>query len=103
MSEGIATGLFQAVAHPDRAFRRCKEFGEEQKRVAKEVIEEAVKKRIPLEMNYSSQQRKYNFWPQFWEMVPEEVPILYGADAHSTEELEEAYIAFRGKTTTPLQ
>lgn len=97
MSEGIATGLFQAVAHPDRAFRRCKEFGEGQKRAAKEVIDAAVKKRIPMEINYSSQQRKNNFWPQFWEMVPEEVPRLYGADAHSTEELEEAYISFQGK------
>ncbi len=103
MASGIATGLFQAVAHPDRAFRRCKQFEEEQKRAALEVIEAAVQRGIPLEINYSSQLRKRNFWAPFWDLVPKEAIIVYGADAHSTEELEEAYNAFREKQIASLQ
>lgn len=45
-------GLFDAVAHPDRAFRRRKSFGDTEASKAKELIAAAYKNGIFLEKNY---------------------------------------------------
>lgn len=56
--------------------------------LSKKLIEAAVKAQIPLEKNLSSMEKPHNFWPEFWSLVPENHPVIYGVDAHSTVELE---------------
>ena len=91
MLEGIITGLFDIVAHPDRIFRRCKkEWTPDMEQFSRTIIQKAQEQGMALEKNYSSVQRKYHYRQQFWELVPPEVPIVFGTDAHSLKELEEA-------------
>lgn len=56
--------------------------------LSKKLIEAAVKAQIPLEKNLSSMEKPHNFRPEFWSLVPENHPVIYGVDAHSTVELE---------------
>ncbi len=88
MIRGIETGLFDVVAHPDRAFRRRKHFEEEEERISEELIHAASEHGVCLEINYSSVHRKRQFWPEFWKLIPSQDLTIYGLDAHSIEELE---------------
>lgn len=56
--------------------------------LSKKLIEAAVKAQIPLEKNLSSMEKTHNFRPEFWSLVPENHPVIYGVDAHSTAEFE---------------
>lgn len=87
--QGIETGLFDVAAHPDRAFRRRKEFGESEKEISLKLIEAAKNNGVFLEKNYSSTKRKNQYKKEFWELVPGDVLTLHGVDAHSVRELEE--------------
>ncbi len=91
MVEGINTGLFDVVAHPDRAFRRQKNFGRSEIECAKSVIWAAAWQGVYLEKNWSSMQKKGQYWEEFWELLPPKAMTIYGIDAHSTKELEEGY------------
>lgn len=94
MADGARRGYFDVIAHPDRAFRRCKEWTIDMERVAQEVIEAARTYQLFLEKNYSSIQQKRQYWEPFWRSVDLENQ-LYGYDAHSVKEMEERYWAFR--------
>lgn len=87
MTDGIRAGYFQAVAHPDRAFRRCHSWTEEMDKCAEMIISAAEDMDIPLEQNEHSKEKKYNFWQQFWEKADGKVKIIHGLDAHKIEEL----------------
>ena len=89
MIAGIRTGLFEAVAHPDRIFRRRDGWGEEEAAMAKRIIAAAMEQDIPLEVNMESRAYpEYNFYqPEFWKLVPPECRIIYGVDAHAVQEL----------------
>ncbi len=41
MVAGARTGLFDVIAHPNRAFRRCKDWNPDMMRASREVITEA--------------------------------------------------------------
>ena len=86
--EGIKTGFFDAVAHPDRIFRRRKRWGSRMEAVAKDIIEAARQGGIPLEINISSMRHKHLFWHQFWELVPHKAEGIVGFDAHQVPELD---------------
>ncbi len=94
--KGIETGLFEAVAHPDRIFRRVKEWDAETEAVSRRIIAAAMKQGIPLEKNMES--RKYDnlYWKEFWDLVPEECEIIYGVDAHSRAEMTENWHTIHG-------
>lgn len=89
VTEGIQTGLFDVVAHPDRAFRRVKEWNEECEEISKQIINAAEQYGVMLEQNYSSMKRKNNYWKEFWRLVPNKNSIMQGIDAHSVRELED--------------
>ena len=95
--EAMDTGLFPVIAHPDRMFRRKKTFSEEEAVLADAVIRRAAEKKIFLEQNLSSLVHPYQYRKEFWEMVPEEVPVLVGTDAHALRELE---VCHRGARIT---
>lgn len=87
MIAGIETGYFDVIAHPDRAYRRRKGFGDDEIEVADRLLEVVKKHRdIILEQNLSSKRRKRQYWPEFWERAGD-ISILVGFDAHSPEEM----------------
>lgn len=91
MIQGIKTGYFDAVAHPDRIFRRCSVWDNEMERLSLEIINAAVMMNIPLEKNLSSLEESNNYKREFWGLVPEAAKCVVGLDAHSIEELESRY------------
>lgn len=88
--KGIETGYFDVVAHPDRIFRRKHVWTEEMQMYSKDIINAAVEKNIPLEVNYASLGRKYCYWKEFWQMIPKNHAVIYGCDAHALNELHTA-------------
>jgi len=89
---GIKTGYFDAVAHPDRIYRRCKEWDSAMAETAHSIIEEARKRDIPLEINMHSIKCKHHYWKQFWDIAKEAgVQAVIGLDAHSISEIERRY------------
>lgn len=88
---GIRSGYFDVVAHPDRIFRRCKQWTPEMDAIADRIIAEAIKKDIPLELNMHSIRCKGHYWKQFWDKVPDDANVLIGLDAHSVPDLERRY------------
>jgi len=89
--QGIKTGYFDAVAHPDRIFRRCTEWNQEMQDLAMKIIRTAVSLHIPLERNLASFENPKYFRQEFWNSVPEEAEQLIGLDAHSLRELTSRY------------
>lgn len=93
---GILSGFFDAVAHPDRVFRKRRVWDDETKQYAIGIIDAAVEKNIPLEMNESSKLEEYRYWPEFWNLAKERgAKTIYGLDAHSVSELR--FIAEEGE------
>lgn len=90
--QGINTGYFGAVAHPDRIFRRRDVWSEDTMAVSSEIIKAASAVDIPLEMNLSSVESQKNYKPQFWQLVPDNTKRLIGFDAHYLNEMETRYI-----------
>ena len=86
--KGIMSSFFDAVAHPDRIFRRRKVWDDRMAHISEEMIRFAVMEKIPLEKNLNSMRHKHHYWKEFWEMVPKEHPVIYGIDAHAPEDLE---------------
>lgn len=83
---GLQSGYFDAVAHPDRIFRRQKHWPSDMGVITKGIIEVAKDCQIPLEQNESSKRRKHHYWKEFWELAAD-VPAISGLDAHSLERL----------------
>ena len=95
IAEGIKTGLFDVVAHPDRVFRSNESFGPKEREYASKMIDAAYPdgnwSGVYFEWNFSSSMRKGFLTPEFWDMIPDRSHIIYGLDAHSTYELIEGY------------
>lgn len=92
--EGMESGLFEVVAHPDQIFRRKKQWDSEASELAKQIKECAACTGVALEKNISNmfeKKRKHLYWHEFWVDVPKELKIMYGVDAHSVGEMEENY------------
>lgn len=86
--EGMATGYFRVVAHPDRIFMYEKEFGREMERIAQRVITAAQMFDVALEKNLSTMTRTHQYFPRFWHMVPRDVKTIQGLDAHQLKHLK---------------
>lgn len=95
--EGMETGLFDAVVHPDRIFRRLYSWTSQAEQVAESIIAAASKNSIPLEMNLSSYEKlikenKNSFWRnEFWNLATDSdfpLKLIFGLDAHSTAEMK---------------
>ena len=84
--EGMATGYFHVVAHPDRIFAYEKEFGQEQERIAQRVITAAQMFSVTLEKNLLEKER-WNY-SRFWRMVPRGIKTVQGLDAHQLRHLK---------------
>lgn len=108
--EAMTTGFFNGVAHPDRVFRQCGVWDDKMAAVSEKFIDFAIRaNRIPLEKNissylYSVQHTEYSSYrPEFWNMLPDDYPILVGCDAHGVGEIclsDEKYVITSPKRTT---
>lgn len=90
MMQGIETRYFDVVAHPDRAFRRCKQWNADMMHANYSIANAALKKGVYLEQNYSSMERKRQYWYPFWDRAAL-VPQTKGYDAHSIKEMEQRW------------
>ena len=86
---GIDSGYFNCVAHPDRIFRRCKQWTTDMEAVGRAIVLKSQSCGIPLELNMHSIAVKHYYWPEFWRMVSS--PVMVGLDAHSKDELIRRY------------
>lgn len=100
--EGINSGLFQVVAHPDRVFRRITHWDKECEQISKEVIEAAKRNHVLLEQNFASIRRRNCYWDEFWNMVDDEL-IIQGYDAHSLKDLDKAIEIKKSITNSMLE
>ena len=89
--QGATTGYFDAIAHPDRIFRRCRSWDKDMEKVSYEIIRTAVNADIPLEINLASVENPIYLKQEFWELVPENAKRIVGYDAHSVDELKSRY------------
>ena len=80
--EGINTGLFQYVAHPDRIFRHKSTWSSNNQNLADKIIKAALSRNVKLEQNQRSKKRENCYFEWFWKNVPEDM-IIQGVDAHS--------------------
>ena len=85
--QGIESGLFDIVAHPDRIFKRQKEWTEGMNELSERLIDAACSNNMLLEKNLESMYRKQNYWEEFWRLVPDTAEIVIGTDAHSIKDL----------------
>ncbi len=89
--EGVKTGYFHAIAHPERIFRRCRSWDSDMERTTSVVIQSAVNADIPLEINLASVENPIYFKKEFWKLVPETANRIVGYDAHFIEELKSRF------------
>jgi len=91
--DGMKSGLFAFVAHPDLFMRGHIEWDEEAESCLKALLDAAIDLKIPLEVNGQGISRPplktkkgiRNQYPyaEFWEMVSKTtVPVICNADAH---------------------
>ncbi|MCR5584840.1 MAG: histidinol-phosphatase HisJ family protein [Lachnospiraceae bacterium] len=95
MVAGIKTGCFDVVAHPDRIFRNCRNWTPEMAELSQRIIDAVRGTDIYLEQNYSSTIKKDHYWTEFWDMVPKDVHVLKGLDAHKVEALMKLDFEFK--------
>ena len=86
--EGIQTGVFSVVAHPDRSFRIMEHWNTKCDKLSKEIISTARQYEVLLEQNFSSQLRKNCYRKEFWNLVPTENKVIQGIDAHCISVIE---------------
>ena len=86
--QGIRSGYFKVIAHPDRFLNRIEKWDEEADQIAKEIAKAAAETGVILEKNISSMENGNLYSPEFWKNIPESIDIIYGLDAHSVEEME---------------
>ena len=94
---GIKSGLFMYVAHPDLMFVSAKEVTPQLKKLTKEMIDAAIKYDIPLEVNihgFIRQIKREKFhligYPAsyFWDEVSKSsAKVVYGGDFHELNEV----------------
>lgn len=89
--QGASTGYFDAIAHPDRIFRRCDSWDSDMDKMSEEIIKSAINADISLEMNLASVENPIYYRKQFWALVPDTAKRVVGYDAHSIDEVKSRY------------
>lgn len=96
--EGMKTGLFSYIAHPDYYMDSYYKWDATAKKVAKEIIHASIEYDIPLEFNLACFRRgkqnkgkefRYGYpYLPFWKMVEKmKAKVIIGIDAHSPNDI----------------
>ncbi len=100
---GIKSGLFLYIAHPDLFFICCRKVTPIYEQITKEIIDAAIKYDVPIEVNINGLLRprikngvEYLEYPcdYFWKQASKtNVKIVYGGDFHNPDNIsnEELY------------
>lgn len=92
--EGMRSGLFKYVCHPDLFVCSYQTFTDELKEQSLRIIDEAERLHIPLEINCHGgkfQRSDYLNYPcdEFWELVSgRDIDVVIGVDAHNPNEFD---------------
>ena len=108
--EGIKTGLFAYVAHPDLYMREYPSFDEHARAVANKICDTAKECDIPLEYNILGLRKAENEgkegypYHSFWEIAAEKSNrVILGIDAHTPQEITDSkYINLAEKAVAEL-
>lgn len=84
--QGIKSGYFDVIAHPDRIFRRKTSWSSDMQVMAENIIHTAQHYKVLLEQNESSKRHPHHYWPEFWNIVNDEF-VVSGLDAHALSEI----------------
>ena len=92
--DGMESGLFSIVAHPDRVFKTQHSWSTQMKSLSDIIIKSAIEKNILLEINEESKRRRRYYWKEFWDSLAvyqeeygKRACAIHGLDAHSPGEL----------------
>ena len=96
--QGLDTGLFTYLAHPDVFMNRQSEFSETCQKASRMILEKVVETNTPIEVNIHGVSRGKRMFPtgeqyfyphrDFWKIAAEyPVKCLFGIDAHSPQQL----------------
>lgn len=86
--QAIRSGLFSVLAHPDRMFSRAGEWSPLLQELSLEMISAAREYGVALERNLSSMRHPGQYREEFWALVPDDVSVITGCDAHSCADLD---------------
>ena len=108
--EGMDSGLFDCVAHPDLFFNWYPHWDDYAETIARKIAEAAARNHLPLEVNMGQKnyrpgidiescERSHYPFPRFWDIISEyPVDVIIGVDAHSPLAYEraayDAFVAF---------
>lgn len=85
--DGMNTGFFKVLAHPDKYFHSLDMWDSEDTNIRKIILKIAKDKDIILEKNLSLDEKNgYN--RRFWDNVSTSIKTLYGIDAHCVKDME---------------
>lgn len=87
MIEGMNTGLFDVLAHPDRMYMRYPQIDDDVNAAIDSVVKAAKENNVLLEKNYGSMYKEHNYSDYFWTRT-DGATIIYGYDAHSVADIE---------------
>ena len=86
IAEGIETGFFPVVAHPDRHFWFQDTWNASCEEAGKIITGRALKKGVILEKNLASLRDGF-YREEFWPLFPREGRVVVGCDAHDPKNL----------------
>lgn len=84
--EAIGTKYFDAIAHPDRIFRR-KTWDINCARISEEIVSLSNENEMVLEKNLNSMKMNNYYREEFWD-IAKESKTIYGYDAHCIKEIK---------------
>ena len=94
MIQGMESGFFNIVAHPDQIFRRYKTWNNEATEITIEILDCARRTGVVLERNIKNMllyPKEKRYWPEFWNLCPKDAKTICGLDAHSVESMVQYY------------
>ena len=84
--EAIETGLFSAVAHPERDFHEDDRWTEQDTEIKNAIFAAALQHHVKMEKNAALLESGGKH-QQFWQDIPEQIMMVYGVDAHCPEDI----------------
>lgn len=101
--KALDTGLFAGLLHPERIYKNCDGWGEDHVQSAMKIWDYTKKNNIPVEINYASlTNKKICQWHKYFWNMRNHNNLLYGLDAHSTDELQRGAEYFRERESDIL-
>ena len=84
--EAIETGLFSAVAHPERDFHEDDRWTEKDTEIKNAIFAAVLQHHVKVEKNAALLESGARH-QQFWQDMPEQIMMVYGLDAHCPKDI----------------